>query len=69
MEIYDNQENGYIAVWLTKEEKSHYDRDKLTGLLLSKTNVTKCKIVYFFSGSEDLCRNTEGLLLANLKNV
>ena len=48
MEIYDNQENGYIAVWLTKEEKSRYDRDKLTGLLLSKTNVTKCKIVYFF---------------------
>ena len=69
MEIYDNQENGYIAVWLTKEEKSCYDRDKLTGLLLSKTNVTKCKIVYFFSGSENLCRNTEGLLFANLKNV
>ena len=43
MEIYDNQENGYIAVWLTKEEKSRYDRDKLTGLLLSKTVTVKAK--------------------------
>lgn len=69
MEIIDKQDNGYIAVWLTNEEQQLYDRGKLTPLLLKKAESQKCKIVYLLSGSEDLCRNMEGLLLANLKNV
>jgi len=69
MEIIDKQDNGYIAVWLTNEEQQLYDRGKLTPLLLNKAESQKCKIVYFLSGSEDLCRNMEGLLLANLKNA
>ena len=69
MVIIDKQDNGYIAVWLTNEEQQLYGRGKLTPLLLKKAESQKCKIVYFLSGSEDLCRNMEGLLLANLKNV
>ena len=69
MEIIDKQDNGYIAVWLTNEEQQLYDRGKLTPLLFKKAESQKCKIVYFLSGSEDLRRNMEGLLLANMKNV
>lgn len=69
MEIIDKQDNGYIAVWLTNEEQQLYDRGKLTPLLLKKAESQKCQLVYFLSGSEDLCRNMEGLMLANLKNV
>ena len=69
MEIDDNRDKGYIAVWLTNEEQKLYDRKKITSLLLSKAESPKCKVVFFLSGSEDLCRNTEGLLLANLKNA
>lgn len=69
MEIEDKQDKGYIAVWLTNAEQELYGQSKLTTLLLSKAESPKCKVVYFLSGSEDLCKNTEGLLLANLKNA
>ena len=69
MEIDDNRDKGYIAVWMTNEEQKLYDQSKLTSLLLSKAGSHKCKVVFFLSGSEDLCRNTEWLLLANLKNA
>ena len=69
MEIEYKQDKDYIAVWMTNAEQKLYDRSKLTSLLLSKDESPKCKVVFFLSGSEDLCRNTEGLLLANLKNV
>lgn len=69
MEIVNKQDKGYIAVWLTNEEQQLYDRSKLTSLLLNKADFPKCRIVYFLSGSEDLCKNMEGLLLANLRNT
>ena len=69
MKIEDKQDKGYIAVWLTNAEQKFYDRSKLTSILLNKVNSPKCKVVYFLSGSEELYRNTEGLLLVNLKNA
>ncbi len=67
MEIEDKQDKGYIAVWLTKAEQELYDFSNITTLLLSKADSPKCKVVYFLSGNEDLCKNMEGLLLANLR--
>ena len=69
MEIKDNQDKDYIAVWLTNEEQKLCDYSKLTSLLLSKAVSPKCKVVYYLSGRDDLFKNTEGLLLANLKNI
>ena len=69
MEIVNKQDKGYIAVWLTNEEQQLYDCSKLTPLLLNKADSPKCRIVYFLSRSEDLCKNMEGLLLANLRNT
>lgn len=69
MEINDNRDKGYIAVWLNNEEQKHCDRMALTSQLLKNVDDPKCKVVYFLSGSEDLFSNTEGLLLANLKNI
>lgn len=66
MEIYDKQNKGYIEVWLTKEEQQIYDRCELTELLLSKAKTSKCKVVFFLSGGEDLFHNTENLLIKNL---
>ncbi len=69
MEIYLDKDKRYISVWLTNEEQKHYDRKALTAQLLKNVDDPKCKVVYFLSGSEDLFRSTEGLLLANLKNA
>ena len=69
MEIHDNQEKGYIAVWLTNEEQKYYDRKQLTNLLLHKANNPKCKVVFFMSGHDELYKNIKGLLLTNLKNA
>lgn len=69
MEIYPDKDKKYISVWLTNEEQKHCDRKALTARLLKNTDNPKCKIVYFLSGSENLYRNIEGLLIANLKNV
>ena len=68
MEIEYRQDNGYIAVWLTNAEQKLYDRSKLTSLLLSREKSTKCKVVFFLSGNEDLYDRTERLLLTNLKS-
>lgn len=68
MEIYDNRAKGYISVWLTNKEQKEYDLRRLSSLLLSKADNSKCKIVFYLSGTEDLYTNTEGLLLANLKD-
>lgn len=69
MEIYDNKDKGFIIVWLTNEEQKQYNLSEITGKLLQSAENPKCKVVFFLSGHEDLIYNTEGLLLANLKNV
>lgn len=69
METEDKKGKDYIAFWLTNSDEELYDRSKRTSLLLSKAQSPKYKVVYFLSESEDLCRNTERLLLANLKNA
>ena len=65
MEICTNEK--YIAVWLTKEEQQHYNRQKLTDELLKNVENPKCKVVFFLSGNEELYRNIEGLLIHNLQ--
>ena len=68
MEVYDQREKGYIAVWLTNQEQRTIDRPELTKKLLSEvTTQKKCKVVFFLSGREDLYEKTEGLLLLNAK--
>ena len=69
MEIVDKQDKGYISVWLTNEEQKHYDLNRLTTRLLQNVRNKKCKVIFYLSGHDDLFRNTEGLLLANLRNV
>lgn len=69
MEIYHNKDKGFITVWLTNEEQKQYNLERITNLLLKNSDNPKCKVVFFLSGHEDLYGNTEGLLLANLKNV
>ena len=66
MEIVDKRDKGFIEVWMTNEEQQMYDRAELTHLLLKDTDPKKCKVVFFLSGKEDLCANTEKLLIANL---
>ena len=68
MEIYNNKDKGFFTVWLTNKEQKQYNLNDITGQLLKSAN-PKCKVVFFLSGHEDLIYNTEGLLLANLKNV
>ena len=69
MEIVDKQDKGYISVWLTNEEQKHYDRIQLTAKILQNVRNKKCKVIFYLSGHDDLLKNTEGLLLANLRNV
>lgn len=69
VEIQLDQDKRFISVWLTNEEQEHCDRKALTAQLLKNVDNPKCKVVYFLSGSEDLYRSTEGLLLANLRNI
>ena len=69
MEIVDKQDKGYISVWLTNEEQKHYDLNRLTTRLLQNVRNKKCKVIFYLSGHDDLFRNIEGLLLANLRNV
>ena len=66
MEIYNKEKDNYISVWMTKEEQQLFDRQELTDLLLSTIKNKKCKVVYFLSGTGDLCTNTENLLVRNL---
>ncbi len=66
MEIYNNEKNNYISVWMTKEEQQLFDRQELTDLLLSNVKNKKCKVIYFLLGSGDLYSNTEILLTRNL---
>lgn len=66
MEIVDKRDKGFIEVWMTNEEQQMYDCSELTHLLLNDTDQKKCKVVFFLSGNEDLCANTEKLLIANL---
>ena len=66
MEIIDKRDKGFIEVWMTNEEQQMYDCSELTHLLLKDTDPKKCKVVFFLSGKEDLCVNTEKLLIANL---
>ena len=66
MEIYNNEKDNYISVWMAKEEQQLFDRQELTDLLLSTVNNKKCKVIYFLSGSGDLYSNTEILLTRNL---
>ena len=66
MEIVDKRTKGFIEVWMTNTEQEQYDRSELTKLLLEEYNLKKCMVVFYLSGKEDLCKNTENLLLANL---
>ncbi len=66
MEIIDKRDKGFIEVWMTNEDQQMYDCAELTHLLLKDTDPKKYKLVFFFSGKEDLCTNTEKLLIANL---
>ena len=43
MEIYNNEKDNYISVWMTKEEQQLFDRQELTDLLLSTVKNKKCK--------------------------
>ena len=66
LEIYNNEKDNYISVWMTKEEQQLFDRQELTDLLLSNVKNKKYKVIYFLSGSGDLYSNTEILLTRNL---
>ena len=66
LEIYNNEKDNYISVWMTKEEQQLFDRQELTDLLLSNVKNKKCKVIYFLSGNGDLYSNTEILLTRNL---
>lgn len=66
MEIYNNKQNNYISVWLTKEEQQIFNREELTKLLLANKN-KKCKIIFFLSGKDDLHANVESLVIRNLR--
>jgi len=48
LEIYNNEKNNYISVWMTKEEQQLFDRQELTDLLLSNVKNKKCKVIYFY---------------------
>lgn len=69
MELYYNPNKKYISVWLTKEEQKLYDRKILTSQILQKIKNSKCKVIFFLSGKGDLQKNTENLLIINLKKV
>lgn len=67
MEIYNRQQNGYIEVWLTNREQQEVDRSELTQRILSNVTSKKYKVIFFLSGSENMLKCTENLILHNLK--